>query len=229
MTMSTSEPSVLMRAGKKRLAIHFFACLVCACSDLALAADIKLVSLSSEKALFIIDGKAPKAFAVGSSLTPDTKLAALDRTSATIDVAGKKQVLYLGQAHLATNASSKSSSITLSANEMGHFFTQVQINGANPTKAVIDTGASFIAIPAAEAQRMGIDYKKGRPGYSSTANGVVPTYLIQLDSVKVGDIEVFQVQASVHEGQLPITLLGNSFLRRVRMNRDGDQMVLTKK
>lgn len=220
---------MLVRNEKTHFALPLLACLVLTLSGGVAASDIKLVSLSSEKALFVIDGKPPKAFAVGSALTTDAKLTALDRTSATIEVGGKKQVFFLGQAALTPSANSKNPSITLNASEMGHFFTQLQINGGSQTRAMIDTGASFIAIPAAEAQRMGLDYKKGRLSYSNTANGIVPIYLIQLDSVKIGDIEVFQVQASVHEGALPVTLLGNSFLKRLSMSRDGERMVLTKK
>lgn len=220
---------MLVRIEKTQFTLPLLACLVLTLSGGVAASDIKLVSLSSEKALFVIDGKPPKAFAIGSALTTDAKLTALDRTSATIEVGGKKQVFFLGQAALTPSANSKNPSITLNASEMGHFFTQLQINGGSQTRAMIDTGASFIAIPAAEAQRMGLDYKKGRLSYSNTANGIVPIYLIQLDSVKIGDIEVFQVQASVHEGALPVTLLGNSFLKRLSMSRDGERMVLTKK
>lgn len=220
---------MLVQNEKTHFALPLLACLVLTLSGGVAASDIKLVSLSSEKALFVIDGKPPKAFAVGSALTTDAKLTALDRTSATVEVGGKKQVFFLGQTALTPSANSKNPSITLNASEMGHFFTQLQINGGSQTRAMIDTGASFIAIPAAEAQRMGLDYKKGRLSYSNTANGIVPIYLIQLDSVKIGDIEVFQVQASVHEGALPVTLLGNSFLKRLSMSRDGERMVLTKK
>lgn len=225
----TSKSGRLTRIGKSRFAAQLSVCLALSLPCFAQAADIKLVSLSSEKALFIIDGKAPKAFAIGHSITPDTKLTALDRSSATIEVNGKKQVLYLGQASLAPSANSKKPSVTLNANEMGHYFTQMHINGGNSIRAVIDTGASLVAIPAHEALRMGLDYKKGRLGYSNTANGIVPIYLLQLDSIKVGDIEVFQVLASIHEGPLHVTLLGNSFLKRVNMTNDGEHMTLTKK
>lgn len=195
---------------------------------LVYANDIQLVSLSSEKALFIINGKSPKAFTVGSALTPDTKLVSLDRQSATLEVAGKRRVLILGQAVL-SKPEGKGHSVTLNADERGHFYTQLQINGGSSIRAVVDTGASFVAIPAEEARRLGIDYKKGRLGYSSTANGIVPVYVLQVDSIKVGDLEIFQVLASVHEGALPMILLGNSFLKRVNMKTDGDKMTLTKK
>ena len=84
-------------------------------------------------------------------------------------------------------------------------------------------------MPASEAKRLGIDYKRGRLGRANTANGIVTMYVIRLDSVKIGDIELNQVDAAVQEEGLPFTLLGTSFLNRMEMRRDGDQMVLTKR
>jgi aspartyl protease family protein len=94
---------------------------------------------------------------------------------------------------------------------------------------VVDTGATLVALPAADAIRLGIDYKKGQPAFSSTANGVAPIYLVKLDRVKVGDIELTQVEGSVHEGGLPIGLLGMSFLNRTEMRREGQHMTLIKR
>ena len=94
---------------------------------------------------------------------------------------------------------------------------------------LVDTGATMVALPAADAVRFGINYKNGRPAYVNTANGAVPAYLVKLDSVKVGDIELHQVDAVVQEQGLPIILLGMSFLNRTEMRREGEQMVLTKR
>jgi aspartyl protease family protein len=193
------------------------------------AADISLVALSNGKAMLVIDGKAPKMYAIGSSIDSTTKLIASTSNSATIEVEGKRQILYLGQGGMRSNNESKTASITLHANELGHFFTQGQINGGSSLRMIVDTGASFVAIPASEAIRLGIDYRKGLRARSNTANGIVPIYLIKLDSLKVGDIELFQVEASIHEGDLNICLLGMSFLKRLSMVREGQQMVLTKK
>jgi aspartyl protease family protein len=63
----------------------------------------------------------------------------------------------------------------------------------------------------------------------NTANGVAPVYQVVLDTVKVGDIEIHQVDAMVQESGLPFILLGMSFLNRTDMRRDGAQMVLTKR
>ena len=102
------------------------------------------------------------------------------------------------------------------------------INGA-AVSMMIDTGATLVTLPASEAQRLGINYRNGIPSRLNTAGGVVPTYLVQLDSVKVGDIELHHVAASVIETGLNMPLLGMSFLNQMDMQRVGDQMTLSKR
>ncbi|MBC3880125.1 retroviral-like aspartic protease family protein [Undibacterium sp. LX40W] len=192
--------------------------------------DIDLVALSNGKAMLIVDGKAPKNYTIGTNITSTIKLIAADRDSATIEIDGKKQLLQLGRTSLQPSMDTGNKKIILQANELGHFLTNGQINGGSSVRMLVDTGASFIALPASEAQRLGIDYRnKGILARTSTANGVVPIYRVRLDSVKIGEIEILQVDAAVHEGDLPITLLGMSFLKRVTMLREGQQMTLTKK
>ena len=95
---------------------------------------------------------------------------------------------------------------------------------------MVDTGASFVSISAAEANRMGIDYRRGERGYSSTANGAVATYKVMLNNVKIGNISLNGVDAAVLEGQgLPGALLGNSFLSRLDMKREGEILTLTQR
>lgn len=202
--------------------------LLSACSD-AYATDIDLVALSNGKAMLIVDGKAPKNYIIGTNITANIKLIAADRDSAIIEVDGKKQLLQLGRTTLQASPDNGNRKVILQANELGHFLANGQINGGSSVRMLVDTGASYIALPASEAQRLGIDYRKGSLSRTSTANGIVPIYRIKLDSVKIGDIEVLQVDAAVHESELPITLLGMSFLKRVTMLREGQQMTLTKK
>jgi len=64
----------------------------------------------------------------------------------------------------------------------------------------------------------------------STANGDARVYVVSLDSVKVGDIELHGVDAAVLEGDSPPTvLLGMSFLSRLDMQHQGDVLVLKQK
>lgn len=197
-------------------------------SDMAAAADINVVGLFPGKAVLVIDGSDPKTYAVGASLGGGAKLVAADSASATVDVNGKRQVLTIGQ-YVHRSAASTGAKVVLQADPRGHFVTHGQVNGGSSVEMLVDTGASLVALPASEATRLGINYKNGRRAYTNTANGVAIVYLIKLDTLKVGDVVLNQVDASVHENGLPITLLGNSFLNRMDMHRDGETMTLTRR
>ncbi len=95
---------------------------------------------------------------------------------------------------------------------------------------LVDTGATSIALSAADARRLGIDYLSGQPGLMSTANGTAAAYRVRLDSVRVGDIVANNVEGAVLEGsQMPVALLGMSFLNRMEMKREGQFMVLIRR
>ena len=81
-----------------------------------------------------------------------------------------------------------------------------------------------------EARGLGLNYINGQVGAASTAGGVVKAYRVGLNSVKIGNIVLHQVDAMVLEGDSPgIVLLGMTVLNRVQMERDGLVMTLTKK
>lgn len=63
----------------------------------------------------------------------------------------------------------------------------------------------------------------------STANGNAQGFQVKLDSVRIGEVEVLNVDAVVMPQAMPFMLLGNSFLNRFQMLRDNDQLTLTKK
>ncbi len=191
------------------------------------AADISVVGLFPNKAVLVVDGAAPKTYSVGGTIANGVILVAADKASATIEANGKRQVIALGE-YMNRNAGSGRSSVTLKADSQGHYMVQGQINGGS-VRMLLDTGATMIALPASDATRLGIDYKRGRVAYMNTANGVAPAYLVKLNTVKVGDIEINQIDAVVQEQGLPFILLGMSFLNRTEMRREGDQMVLTKR
>ena len=82
---------------------------------------------------------------------------------------------------------------------------------------------------AQDAERVGIDYKNGQLGYTNTANGMVPAYRVMLSSVQIGDVQVYNVEATVLPSSMPFMLLGNSFLDRFQMRRENDRLTLEKK
>jgi aspartyl protease family protein len=127
-------------------------------------------------------------------------------------------------------AGSKSSGsrIVLTAGDGGHFLAAGSINGKS-VQFMVDTGATTVAMGSAEAKRMGIDYTSGKPVRMNTANGQAMGYLLTLNSVRIGDVEVQNVEAIISQQAMPYVLLGNSFLTRFSMRRDSDQMVLERR
>ena len=105
----------------------------------------------------------------------------------------------------------------------------VEANGQRHTTFMIDTGASVVAIGQPDAERMGLDFRKGPQVGVRTANGTAQGWRVKLNSVRLGDIEIFGVEAVVTPQAMPFVLLGNSFLSDLQMTRNAQQMVLEKR
>jgi aspartyl protease family protein len=94
----------------------------------------------------------------------------------------------------------------------------------------VDTGASVVALPRSVAESAGVQLDSGQRAMIHTANGKAPAWRVMLNSVQVGGIRQHLVEAVVVEdGQLPVNLLGMSFLNRTDMRRDGDIMTLVQR
>ena len=203
----------------------FLACAAAAFA--ATAAEVALIGVIGDKAAVLaLDGGEPKTVKVGQTWHGVTVLS-VEKDRATIEMDGKQRVLERGQHYRSgAGAAGGRAKATLAADSRGHFFVDGAVNGV-PVRFVVDTGATLVSLPRQDAERLGIDYRSGQRGNSRTANGVVPVYLVKLDSVKVGGIELHNVDALVHEGAgLDQALLGMSFLNRLEMQRDGATMTL---
>src|SRR6266566_919232 len=191
---------------------------------------ISLHALFKDKAIVLIDG-ARRVLKAGETSPEGVKLVSTDTQAeqAEIEVDGKRQQLTLGVV-ISSFASSAKASVTLYPDQGGHFFTDGLINDV-AVRFLVDTGATSIAMNSSTAAQVGIDYKRnGRAGVAGTAGGMVRTYNVKLQTVQVGEIKFFNVDAAVIEGTGPSeVLLGMSFLNRVDMKRDGDHMELTQR
>ena len=105
---------------------------------------------------------------------------------------------------------------------------QAELNGRR-LEVLVDTGANIVAMNSTQARRLGIDYRKGMPSRVETAAGLVNAWIVTLDSVNVGGIEVSGVRATVIEGTHPNTvLLGMSFLEHVEMREKNGILLLSR-
>src|SRR6185295_476158 len=153
----------------------------------------------------------------------------VEKDHAVVEIDGRKRVLQIGQHYRGAPAGDARSSVTLAADARGHFFTEAMINGVS-MRFLVDTGASVVVLSADEASRAGIEWKKGRRAGLQTANGRTSGYIVKLDSLKVGSIELSNIDGVVlEEGPGTVGLLGMSFLNRVEMKRDGETMTLIRR
>ncbi len=193
----------------------------------AAATDIALVGLMADKAMVIIDGGKRQTLNVGGAAVAGVRLVAIESGAAVIEVDGKRRRMQIGQT-VASVANTEKPRIVLAADQRGHFVTPGSING-EPMRFLVDTGASLISLGASDARRARIDPAKGTPAMVMTANGAVRVSRVRLDKVKVGDIVLNDIEATVHSQDMPIVLLGMSFLNRMEMRRDAASLTLTQR
>jgi aspartyl protease family protein len=203
--------------------------LLLALAPLYACADVALIGVIGDKAAVLaVDGGEPKTVKVGQTWSGVSVLS-VEKTQATVEIDGARRVLSLGQHYRGVAAAPGGRAMaTLAADSRGHFFTDASINDAQ-IRVVVDTGASVVVIPAADAARLRLDWRNGEKRTLQTANGPTTGYLLRLATVKVGGIELHDVDGIVLEQGLSVGLLGMSFLNRVEMKRDGDVMTLMRR
>jgi aspartyl protease family protein len=181
------------------------------------------MSLENDRAQLLVNGSVVRVLRGGQVSPEGVRLVAADRNEAVVEVDGARMTLRLGQSTLAV--------AELKADRRGQFITTAYVNGVE-TRAMIDTGATSVALSGDEARRLGIGYSGLGRVQIATAGGPKSAYRVNLATVRVGGITLHNVDEVVREGgrdQLPITLIGTSFLSGVDMRRAGDTLTLTRR
>jgi aspartyl protease family protein len=102
--------------------------------------------------------------------------------------------------------------IAVPRNGDGHYYLTLDINNV-PIRFVVDTGASQIVLTQDDARRIGIDPSSlNYLGSASTANGVVRTAPVMLDTVALEDTRDTGLPAVVNGGAMQDSLLGMTYL-----------------
>ncbi len=190
------------------------------------SANIVVRGLFDKAALFEIDGRS-KLLRNGQRDTSGLHLISATPLQAVVEIAGRRQTLGLNKQMGAIYALAPVSTVVLRKGSSNEYRAKVNING-HGVDAVIDTGATVLAMSSREAQRLGIAYKLGLPTVVATASGMSDAYAITLSKVEIGGITVSRIDAVVIEGHYPhVVLLGMSFLEHVNLQEYNNIMTLT--
>jgi aspartyl protease family protein len=195
----------------------------CLCHGTTWAASVYVKSLGYDNADVIINRAEARSLWVGETSWEGVTLRSVADNTAVFEIDGKLWNLKAGQGTF--------SQTTLRGDAQGQFLLNAQVNGAL-LPALIDTGATSVAMNSDDALQLGIDYLRGQRIVARTASGPATAYLVMLASVQVGDIVLANVQGvviDVGRRELPLVLIGMSFLRNVDMQRSGNTMVLQKR
>ena len=197
-------------------------------SDLVSAdSKITVMALFRDAIVVRIEGH-EQLLRAGGPAVDGIRLISADSNQAVLEVNGVSGVYTLNSVISGSyNHAQTPRTVTIAPDSQGMYRVNGSIEGFQ-VEFMIDTGATFISMNRNHAKRLGIDFKStGQEGISNTASGKDAVYTIELDRVVVGEISLRDVQAVVHDGEFPdVILLGNSFLQRVSMRRDGALMLL---
>lgn len=189
----------------------------------AAAAEVEVQALFTGAAMLKIDGHS-KMLRAGQSHGGVTLLEA-DSRKAVVEINGQRQEVGVSQRISGTFTQPEQKSVRIPRDSLMQYNVQATLNG-RLMQVMVDTGANVVAMNSAHARSLGIDFESGQSSQVQTAAGVVPAWIVTLDSLDVGGIRVDHVQASVVEGAFPATiLLGMSYLKHVEM-REKDGILL---
>ena len=191
--------------------------------------DVRVVGLFSDRAVLLVEGR-QHVLRVGQTSPEGVKLVLANSESAVLLIDGEEVTARLDGRVSARKRTATVKEVQVWRDTTGMYTTVGSIDGL-PVSFLIDTGATQVAMNASQARRLGIDYHvTGNPAEVTTASGVERAWMVTLDSVKVGDLEVRNVSAVVLEGKQPkVTLLGMSYLGRMEISNDGSLMTLRQK
>lgn len=200
--------------------------MICAAAH---ATEVQVVGLFTGKAIVVVDGGKPRTLSAGQSVG-NVKLISASSESAVIEIDGKRRTVTTGgQVVMGGYAKSAKPTVTLSADLGGHYYAEGAINGI-PMRFLVDTGATMVSLGASDARRLGINFRQGERGISNTANGPAVVYKVKFNTVKVGNITLNGIDGLVHESaDMPFALLGMSFLNRLELRHDREQLTMTQR
>ena len=105
--------------------------------------------------------------------------------------------------------------LVIEADSRGHYYLTAEIGGRD-IDFLVDTGATLVALTSEDAESIGFPiHQLEYSGRTNTANGQIRTARLLIEEISIDGNSVRNVQGSVSDAPLHISLLGMSFLRKL--------------
>ena len=222
-------------------AVHFFvSVLALFVAAPSLATTLQILSVNGKSsAQFMIDGVRRDA-RIGAFTDEGLLLEKVSDDTVSFIYNGLPQRMRLGEITVVDSQTQGLISHQIRADQKNKYLTPALINGGN-VQAEIDRTADVIIIPVADADRLNLQYKdKKSRVFQAPKQTIVETkdgkesktiiepkdkdgkpltyktYALQLNSIRVGAVDIYGVSAIVSEKPgLTTTIIGRDFLKRV--------------
>ena len=182
---------------------------------------VKVLQIAADRVDLLVNGNVIRTLYAGQVSPEGVYVAEIRQDLAIVEVDGRRWQMRLG--------SSTTTSVVLQADANGHFFVNALVNGV-PLRALVDTGATAVALNQSQARMLGLNLAGARRVMVNTAGGPRQASLVNLPRVQVGEIALANIVSVVHDrDELPVALLGMSFLNQVDMQRSGTTLTLTRR
>ena len=196
----------------------------------ACALEVNVIGLFPGKVVITVNDGKVKILAAGHAMHDYLKLLEADSERAIFEIYGKREIITLSRrisTYFPKVVSNRQA--TMRSDTSGMFKGDGMING-RPQNFVLDTGAQLVTFSTSVARALDLPYTKGDPAIAITVGGALPAYRIKLSAVQLGGIHAQNVDALVVDTPaMDSVLLGMSFLNRVDMKLEGEQMIFTKR
>ena len=200
--------------------------------------EFRLIALSSKRAIVAI-GTERHVLGVGDATPTGVSLVRVDSESATFSVDGEQETVSfdaMGAASAGYDVDAKDrdnaggpGQVVLFAERNGFYYANATVNGLD-FEFIVDTGANLVVLNEVHAGQLGINLAGRKRALMQTAGGVVEMVRVRLDSLSVGAITVYDVDAAVLLGRDPAQpLLGMSFLSKLDMRQTNGQLELSER
>ncbi len=189
---------------------------------------IEIQALMPGMVVLLVDGN---RITLKTGKTSDgIKLISSTTKNAILEVDGIKNKYQMGSTVSTQFHQRKNISERILRDQYGMFSAYGSINGQS-VHFLVDTGATSVAMSANQARRLGLQYRlNGRPTKTSTASGLADAWSIRIKTVQLGQLIERNVQGVVIDGNYPRqVLLGLSFLNKMKVEKEGGLMVITRK